>query len=105
VLNDGTIIADGSPHVLKQQVGGRLELSFSDGPAFESALRLLARRALSRDRAALTISVATDGDAARVRALLDEIDPRRDGVRSFAVHDASLDAVFLTLMQKETSRV
>jgi ABC-2 type transport system ATP-binding protein len=101
VLNDGGIVADGSPHVLKQQVGGqRLELSFADGPAFESALRLLSRRALSRDRAALTISVATDGDAGRVRALLDEIDPGRRGVRSFAVRDTSLDAVFLTLVQK-----
>jgi ABC-2 type transport system ATP-binding protein len=101
VLNDGRIIADGSPHGLKQQVGGRrLELSFAGRPAFESALRLLARRALGHDPAAMTISVATDGDAGRVRALLDEIDPARAGVRSFAVHDASLDAVFLTLVQK-----
>jgi ABC-2 type transport system ATP-binding protein len=106
VLNDGRIIADGSPHALKQQVGGRrLELSFAGGPAFESALRLLAGRALSRDRAALTISVATDGDAGMVRALLDEIDPDRSGVCSFAVRDASLDAVFLTLVGKETSHV
>jgi ABC-2 type transport system ATP-binding protein len=101
VLNDGVIIADGSPQALKQQVGGRrLELSFAGRPAFESALRLLSRRALRQDQAALTMSVATDGDAGRVRALLDEIDPARAGVRSFAVHDASLDAVFLALVQK-----
>ena len=106
VLNDGGIVADGSPHVLKQQVGGRrLELSFADGPAFDSALRRLSLRALGSDPAALTITVATDGDAGRVRALLDEIDPDREGVRTFAVHDASLDAVFLTLVQKETSHV
>jgi ABC-2 type transport system ATP-binding protein len=106
VLNDGGIVADGSPHVLKQQVGGRrLELSFADGPAFGSALRRLSLRALGSDPAALTITVATDGDAGRVRALLDEIDPDREGVRTFAVHDTSLDAVFLTLVQKETSHV
>ncbi len=106
VLNDGRIIADGSPHVLKQQVGGRrLDLAFAGRPAFESALRLLSRRALSHDEAALTISVATDGEAGRVRALLDQIDPGRAGVRSFAVHDASLDAVFLTLVQKEAANV
>jgi hypothetical protein len=40
-----------------------------------------------------------------VRALLDEIDPDRSGVCSFAVRDASLDAVFLTLVGKETSHV
>ena len=106
VLNDGGIVADGSPHVLKQQVRGRrLELSFADGPAFDSALRRLSLRALGSDPAALTITVATDGDAGRVRALLDEIDPDREGVRTFAVHDTSLDAVFLTLVQKETSHV
>jgi ABC-2 type transport system ATP-binding protein len=106
VLNDGTIVADGSPHVLKQQVGGRrLELSFADGSAFGSALRKLSDRALASDHAALTISVATDGDAGRVRALLDDIDPGREGVRTFAVHDSSLDAVFLTLVQKETTHV
>ncbi len=106
VLNDGRIIADGRPHVLKQQVGGRrLELTFTTEPAFDSALRILSHRALSRDQHALAISVGTDGDAARVRALLDEIDPDRDRVRSFAVHDASLDAVFLALIQKDSSHV
>ncbi len=83
----------------------RLELSFASGPAFESALRVLSRRALSRDQAALTVSVATDGDAGQVRALLDEIDPGREGVRSFDVHDASLDTVFLSLVQEETADV
>jgi ABC-2 type transport system ATP-binding protein len=101
VLDDGQIIADDSPRVLKQQVGGRrLELSFADGPAFESALALLSRRVLSHDPATMTISVGTDGDAGQVRAVLDEIDPGRAGVRSFAVHDTSLDAVFLALVQK-----
>ena len=32
-----------------------------------------------------------------MRALLDEIDPGRTAVRSFAVHAASLDDVFLAL--------
>ena len=40
---------------------------------------------------------ATDGSAAHVRALLDEVDPDRSLVRSFAVRAATLDDVFLAL--------
>jgi ABC-2 type transport system ATP-binding protein len=98
VLNDGQIVADGSPHALKQEVGGRrLELSFAGAQCFDAALRSLAGRALAPDRA--------DGEAGRVRALLDEIDPGRDGVRTFAVRDTSLDSVFLALIKKETCHV
>ena len=39
----------------------------------------------------------TDGSAAHVRALLDEVDPDRDAVARFAVHNATLDDVFLAL--------
>jgi hypothetical protein len=49
------------------------------------------------DPAARTVGVATDGSAAQVRALLDQADPRRDMVASFAVRGATLDDVFLTL--------
>jgi ABC-2 type transport system ATP-binding protein len=41
--------------------------------------------------------VATDGSAAEVRALLDEVDPARRAVATFAVHSATLDDVFLAL--------
>jgi ABC-2 type transport system ATP-binding protein len=41
--------------------------------------------------------VPTDGSAAHVRALLDELDPTRAAVARFAVHTATLDDVFLAL--------
>jgi ABC-2 type transport system ATP-binding protein len=44
-----------------------------------------------------TVGVPTDGSAAHVRALLDELDPTRAAVRSFTVHSATLDDVFLAL--------
>jgi ABC-2 type transport system ATP-binding protein len=106
VLNGGRIVADDSPRALKQQVGGRrLELSLAGEAEFDAALAVVAGRAVAHDRAALSVSVATDGAAAHVRALLDEIDPGRDAVRSFTVHDTTLDAVFLTLIKKETPHV
>jgi hypothetical protein len=54
---------------------------------------------------------ATDGSAAHVRALLDEVDPARRAVDRFAVHSATLDDVFLALTghpadrRKETADV
>jgi ABC-2 type transport system ATP-binding protein len=98
VLDGGRIVAEGSPQELKQRVGGqRLDLELAGETAFDEVGRLLGRRVTSSDRAALTLGVATDGTARRVRGLLDEIDPARTAVRSFAVHATSLDDVFLAL--------
>jgi ABC-2 type transport system ATP-binding protein len=115
VLDGGVIVADGSPAALKRQVGRReLELELADGASFALVLDRLGRRAVRHDRDALVIGAATSGDGPDVRALLDEIDPDRSAVRDFAVHDVSLDAVFLaltgraghpTLNQKETCDV
>ena len=85
VLDGGRIVAEGTAAELKRRVAGpRLDLIMADGR---------------------TLSVATDGSAASVRALLDEIDPAGDAVASFALHDATLDDVFLALTQKELARV
>ena len=98
VLDGGQIVADDSPRHLKEQVGGReLELELADDESFAAVLRLLGQRARRHDRAGLVIGAATDGEGAAVRALLDEIDPDRAAVRRFAVHEVSLDSVFLAL--------
>jgi ABC-2 type transport system ATP-binding protein len=96
VLDGGAIVADGTPQQLKQQVGGqRLDLGFVSASELTRASELLGDRVLRRDE--LTLGVATDGSAAQVRALLDEVDPSGSAVRSFAVHESSLDDVFLAL--------
>jgi ABC-2 type transport system ATP-binding protein len=98
VLHGGVIVADDSPGALKQKVGGReLDLELADYESFDAALRRLGGRAVRSDRQGLAIGVATDGSAPAVRDLLDEIDPGRTSVCRFAVHDVSLDAVFLAL--------
>lgn len=51
----------------------------------------------------LTLGVATDGDAAHVRALLDEVDPGRSAVRTFDLRSATLDDVFLALTGHATT--
>ena len=98
VLDGGRVVADGTSEALKRQVAGqRLDLVLADTPAFDEVASLLDGRAVQRDPDRLTIGVATDGSAAQVRALLDEVDPARRAVRRFAVHSATLDDVFLAL--------
>jgi ABC-2 type transport system ATP-binding protein len=98
VLDGGRVVADGTSAQLKEQVAGhRLDLVLADAAAFEEVARRLDGRAAQRDPARLTIGVATDGSAAQVRALLDEVDPTRRVVDRFAVHGATLDDVFLAL--------
>jgi ABC-2 type transport system ATP-binding protein len=105
LLDGGRVVATGTPAQLKEQVAGqRLDLVLADATAYEDVARLLGHRAAQRDPGRLTIAVATDGSAGQVRALLDEVDPARRAVDRFAVHQATLDDVFLALTGHPTTR-
>ena len=98
VLNGGLLVATGTSAELKRRVAAqRLDLTCSNAEAFEQVRSLLTNRVVHLDRAARTVGVATDGSAAQVRALLDQADPGRDLVASFAVRGATLDDVFFAL--------
>ena len=98
VLDAGTIVADGTPAQLKRRFAGqRLELVLATAAAFGAASARLGDRVVAADEARLAISVATDGSAGQVRALLDEVDPDRTTVGTFTLRGATLDDVFLTL--------
>ncbi|MFD9410884.1 ATP-binding cassette domain-containing protein [Streptomyces sp. NPDC059989] len=94
VLADGRIAAEGTPAELKSRVAGhRLDLILTTRAAYDT----LAPRAVHHAPEELTLGLPTDGTAAHVRALLDELDPDRTTVDRFAVRSATLDDVFLTL--------
>ncbi|MFF5787277.1 ATP-binding cassette domain-containing protein [Streptomyces sp. NPDC012693] len=113
VLGRGRALAEGTPAELKARYAAhRLDL-VAYGP--ESYLRLTTRAdaTATRDPGTRTLGVPTDGSAAHVRALLDDLDPERRDIARFALHSATLDDVFLTLTAdqepsasgKEPSRV
>ncbi|MFG2984011.1 ATP-binding cassette domain-containing protein [Streptomyces sp. NPDC048258] len=94
VLADGRIAAEGTPAELKSRVAGhRLDLTLASRAAYDA----LTPRAVHLAPDELTVGLPTDGSAAHVRALLDELDPDRTTVDRFAVRSATLDDVFLTL--------
>jgi ABC-2 type transport system ATP-binding protein len=98
VIDDGRVVAQGSPAELKRDVGGpRLELTLANRAAYARAEELLRAVTLQRDTDRLWLGVSTRGSAAEVRTLLDSIDPDRDAVVSFDVKSATLDDVFLAL--------
>ncbi|MEV7868854.1 ATP-binding cassette domain-containing protein [Streptomyces sp. NPDC088124] len=109
VMDQGLIAAEGTADELKSLVSGhRLDLVLTSPDAY---LRL-ADRAVHHVPGSLTLGLPTDGSAAQVRALLDEIDPDGTEVARFAVHSATLDDVFLALTRssahshpKESARV
>jgi ABC-2 type transport system ATP-binding protein len=105
LLDGGRVVAEGTSAQLKARVAGhRLDLVLADRSAFEEVARRLGGRAVQDDPARLTIGVATDGSAAQVRALLDEVDPARRAVDRFSVHGATLDDVFLALTGRPADR-
>ncbi|WP_432013946.1 ATP-binding cassette domain-containing protein [Streptomyces cucumeris] len=98
VVDGGRVVAEGTSAQLKERVAGqRLDLVLDGADAFAETARLLGARLVWSDADRLTLGVATDGSAAHIRGLLDEIDPGRRAVDRFTVRGATLDDVFLAL--------
>ena len=98
LLDGGAVVAEGTPAELKRRVAGqRLDLTLTDHESYVDIRAALGARTAHADADELLIGVPTDGTAAHVRTLLDELDPERRAVARFAVTSASLDDVFLAL--------
>jgi ABC-2 type transport system ATP-binding protein len=98
VVDGGRLVAEGSPAQLKARVAEqRLDLTLSSRAGYGAVEARLGDRVVRRDPDGLGLGVATDGSAAHIRSVLDQVDPDRDAVATFAVHTATLDDVFLAL--------
>jgi ABC-2 type transport system ATP-binding protein len=103
VLDRGRIVAEGTPAELKQQVAEqRLELTLANRRAFDDISQLLGGRVVLSDVERRTLGVETDGSAAQIRQLLDEVDPDACAVLRLDVRRATLDEVFLALTGRAT---
>ena len=96
VLDQGRIVAEGSPEQLKRRIpGGHIQLQFAGPHELESAAQALG--AASRDDEALTLQVPSDGSLRSLRSLLDRLDYAAIEVGSLSIHTPDLDDVFFAL--------
>jgi ABC-2 type transport system ATP-binding protein len=96
LLDQGRIVAQGTPGELKRLVpGGSVRLEFADAADLDRASRLLGPGA--RDDETLALDLASDSGVAGLRRLLDRLDAESIPVGSLSVRPADLDDVFLTL--------
>jgi ABC-2 type transport system ATP-binding protein len=97
VLDQGHLVAQGTPSELKRQIpGSHVRLRFAGDLELESAMRILTDSTRD-DEEDLTLRVPSDGRAKSVRALLDQLDAHSIEVEEFSVQTPDLDDVFLAL--------
>jgi ABC-2 type transport system ATP-binding protein len=96
VLDQGRVVAQGTPSDLKRQVpGSHVRLRFANVLDLDAAARLLPSS--TRDDEDLTLRVPSDGGLKSLRALLGQLDEYAINAEDFSVHTPDLDDVFLAL--------
>ena len=98
LLDDGALIAEGTPAELKRLVpGGHIRLEFADPSGLASAAAALGEPAVDDD--ALALTVPSDGSVTSLQDLLARLDAESIAVAGLTVHTPDLDDVFLALTQ------
>ena len=104
VLDQGRLVAQGTPDDLKRQVpGSHVRLRFTDVLELDAAAQALAGS--TRDNEGLTLQVPSDGGAESLWALLNELHQQSIKVEEFSVHTPDLDDVFLALTGRTSTEV
>ena len=105
VLDQGRLVAEGTPAELKRQIpGSHVRLRFAGELALDAAALVLAD-ATRDDEDDLTLRVPSDGGARSVRALLAELDAHSIDIEEFSVRTPDLDDVFLALTGRTNTKV
>jgi len=96
VLDQGRLVAQGTPGDLKRQVpGSHVRLRFASALELDAAARVLTGS--TRDDEDLTLRVPSDGGVKSLRAVLGQLDEHSINPEEFSVHTPDLDDVFLAL--------
>jgi ABC-2 type transport system ATP-binding protein len=102
VLDNGRIVAEGTPAELKRRIpGGHIELHFADPDALRQAAGLLGTA--EPDPEQLTLQVPGDGTVDALRRLLGQLHDARIEVENLSVHTPDLDDVFFAVTGHPTT--
>jgi ABC-2 type transport system ATP-binding protein len=96
VLDQGKIVAEGTPAELKRRVpGGHIRLQFITTDDLDLAARVLGESV--RDEDELALQVPSDGSVTSLKDILDRLEHQSVKVESLSVHTPDLDDVFFAL--------
>jgi ABC-2 type transport system ATP-binding protein len=102
VLDQGRIVAQGTPAELKRRIpGGHAELQFAEPIALRAACEVLPNATPDHDQ--LTLQVPGDGSVASLRQLLDKLHDACIDVASLSLHTPDLDDVFFAVTGRLTT--
>jgi ABC-2 type transport system ATP-binding protein len=102
VLDQGRIVAEGTPAELKGRIpGGHVRLHFADPHLLHSAAELL--EAANPDQDQLVLQVPADGTIDSLRELLDELHEAGISVERLSIHTPDLDDVFFAVTGSHVS--
>jgi ABC-2 type transport system ATP-binding protein len=101
VLEQGRIVAEGTPAELKRRIpGGHVELRFADPDALREAAALLGVAPSESEQ--LALQVPGEGTVASLRGLLDRLDDAGIEVQDLSIHTPDLDDVFFAVTGHST---
>jgi ABC-2 type transport system ATP-binding protein len=102
VLDNGKVVAEGSPEELKRSVpGAHVRLHFTHITGLDAAARALGDAFRHDDT--LTLDIPNDGGATAVRTLLNRLGDTAAEVDEVSVHTSDLDDVFFALTGHPTA--
>ncbi len=102
VIDDGKVIAEGTPLELKSRVGkDRLELLFATINNYNQAAELLGDAVVDRNQKEKSLSLVITDTSSDVREVLEKLAARKIPLETLAVHKPTLDDVFLSLTGKK----
>ncbi|MBC2258129.1 ATP-binding cassette domain-containing protein [Listeria booriae] len=100
ILNEGTIVADGTVAELKQLLpNGHLELRFAELDEAKQAEVALAAYTPVLDEAAQIVAVTMDGTVKQMMAILGELEGANIPVLEFSQKSPTLEDVFLKIVE------
>jgi len=105
VLDQGKLVAQGTPTELKHQIpGSHVRLRFAGDLELDTAMRVLTDTKRDEEDD-LVLRVPSDGGAKSVRALLAQLDAHSVDIEEFSVQTPDLDDVFLALTNRTSTKV
>lgn len=101
VINDGTIVANGTADELKKMIGNdRIEFIIDEKSSLEKAKKALSKEEIQVNKEQRSITVTATNGTKQLYNLLGELQNAKVEVESMSLHKPTLDDVFLKLTGK-----